>query len=695
MRRQFGPTSRTIFKICLTALFLSTLFTAKAEMKGMDFDQLAAVRRVTEARISSDGSLAAYVLSVPRSEDHDDGPEWSELHVIPTAGGESRPYVHGEVNVSNIRFMPGGAMITYIAKRGKDEQSSLWTIPIAGGESRKLIGFETDITDYALSPDGERLAFLANEPVGEKRKNAIEKGYTQEVFEEDWSPRKLWIATLEHECSVASEPEAMDIDGSVLDLEWAPDGKRIALAVAPRPLVDDSYMLRRIKVYDVESGELLAALNNPGKLGHFAFSPDGRNIAMISAADPSDPAEGRLLAAPAAGGELRDLLPALGGHVNSFAWKDDDTLMAVAEIGVETEYVAARLLPGKGDVNLRSGDGIPVFGDLRLSRGGKLALFIADSPLHPGELFVFDRESGIRRLTHSNSWLSDTALAKQEVIEWKARDGMELQGMLIRPLHDDGLGAPPPLIVVVHGGPESHYRNGWLTYYSRPGQLAAGRGYAVFYPNYRGGTGRGVAHSKLGQSDAAGKEFDDILDAIDHLVATGIADGERVGVIGGSYGGYATAWFATRHTDRFRAAVMFVGISNKLTKGFTTDIPIEDVMVHTRFQPWEKWSFSLERSPLYHIEQARTPILIAGGTSDTRVHPSQSLQLYRGLKLLGKVPVRYVRYPGEGHGNRRRAARDDYSRRLMRWFDHFLVDGAKDLPPWALGTAENEEAGDS
>jgi len=221
--------------------------------------------------------------------------------------------------------------------------------------------------------------------------------------------------------------------------------------------------------------------------------------------------------------------------------------------------------------------------------------------------------------------------------------------------------------------------------------MAAARGYAVFYPNYRGSTGRGVAFSKLGQGDAAGAEFDDLVNAVDALAAAGIVDPDRVGVTGGSYGGYATAWLATRYSERFRAGVMFVGISNKVSKGMTTEIPVEDIMVHTLFQPYTRWQYSLERSPIYHAEKCRTPLLIAGGTDDSRVHPSQSLQLYRALKLIGKVPVRYVRYPGEEHGNVRAAARDDYARRLMRWMDHFVMEGNTDLPPWQLECQLAEE----
>jgi dipeptidyl aminopeptidase/acylaminoacyl peptidase len=688
MRFRFPLASRARLGICL----LASLAAPAAFGDGLDFDQLASLRRVTDVRISPDGKLAAYTLEVPRSPDQEDGRAWSELHLVPTTEGAGRPYVHGEVNVSRIDFTPDGHSITYLAKRGKDEHKSLWAIAVEGGESRRLLSFKSDIEDYAISPDGKTIAFLAKEPMSKKRKKAKEKGYTQKIFEEDWLQRKLWITAMHEDDRGEGEPKALEVEGSVFNLEWAPDGKRLAVAVAPRPLVDDKYMFRRVRIHDAGSGERLAAIDNPGKLGHFAFSPDGGTLAMISGADPNDPAEGRLVVAPATGGELRDLLPDLNGHVTAFAWKGSGTILFIADVGVEAKYGEVNVADGRKKIHMVSGgpQGNPVLVDLNLSPGGESIVFAADSPKHWTEVFAYSQAEGkLRRLTDSNPWLADVDLARQEVVGWKAKDGMDLEGILIRPL-DDRLGDPPPLILIAHGGPEAHYRNGWLTSYSRPGQLAAGRGYAVFYANYRGGTGRGVAHSKLGQSDAAGKEFDDLLDAVDHLVAEGLADGERLGVTGGSYGGYATAWFATRHTGRFKAGVMFVGISNKLTKGFTTDVPHEDVMVHTRFDPWKNWQFSLERSPLYYVEQARTPLLIAGGTDDNRVHPSQSLQLYRGLKLVGKAPVRYVRYPGERHGNRRAAARNDYTRRLIRWMDHFVVDGATELPEWDLGLGEQE-----
>jgi dipeptidyl aminopeptidase/acylaminoacyl peptidase len=675
---------------------------SSGEAAGLTFEQLAAVRSVREVQISPDGRTIAYTLRVPRRPGVDeDGSAWLHLHVIGVADGVDRTFIGGENKVSRIRFTPDGALITYLAEREGDDHDALWAIPVAGGESRRLVSFETAIKDYRVSPDGSTVAFVAKEPKTEAREKAYDRGYSQEVFEEDWQPRRVWLTAMppvdppvvdpsakEEQEGEDDGPRALPLEGSVFNVRWSPDGVHLAVDLAPTPLIDDRYMHRRVHVVDASTGEVRARFDNPGKLGDFGFSPDGTRVAMISAADPNDPAAGRLMVAPAGGGDPVDLLPGLEGHIKTFAWRGPETLVFLSDEGEETRLATVAVNGGAETSHLVSGEEkggtrVPVMTGLSVSKDGDLLALVGESPAHPSEVYIEALGEGVpSRITESNPWLGDVELAPQEVFRHQARDGLDLSGVLIRPL--GAADAPAPLILSVHGGPEGHRRNGWLTVYSAPGQLAAARGYAVFYPNYRGSTGRGVEFSKLGQGDAAGGEFDDLVDAVDALAAAGIVDPDRVGVTGGSYGGYATGWLATRYSERFRAGVMFVGISNKVSKGMTTEIPVEDIMVHTRFAPYTRWQFSLERSPIYHVEKCRTPLLIAGGTDDTRVHPSQSLQLYRALKLIGETPVRYVRYPGEEHGNRRAAARDDYARRLMRWMDHFVVRGNADLPPWEL-----------
>ncbi len=698
-KRGLGRARKWAVSIVGLALSFAPCLGLQAE--GLTVDQLLQMRDVQSVTISQDGHQVAYVLNVPRRAGvDDDGPAWRELHLVSTDGnGRSRGYVTGEVRVSSPELTPDGKWILYQAKRFDDEESAIWGIPVDGGESRKL--FELDgLSSFRISPDGASLALLVTPGEDEKRKEALEKGFDREVFEEEWRAQELWIADFPElepapvDPATVSDDSAdsadsgdsevgetqpglrqIEVEGSVGHVEWSPDSSRLVVGVQPRNLVDDEYMQRRVRVLDAATGEEVVRFANPGKLGAFAAAPGGQYVAMVSAQDHSDPSPGRLMLGSVADGSLRDLMPALEVHIRSFVWQDDQTLVWVANEGSETT-LGTVTLDGTMERVLRSKAslGVPIIHSLHMASDGRLA-FVGDGPGHPSEAFSLKLGDRPKRLTESNPWLSKVSLAKQEVVTWTASDGLELEGILIHPL--DGR-KKAPLLLMVHGGPESNDRNGWVSGYSRPGQVAAARGYAVLYPNYRGSTGRGVEFSKLGHADAAGKEFQDLVEAVDHLIQEGIAS-DRVGITGGSYGGYATAWCSTYYTDRFKAGAMFVGISNKLSKGFTTDIPNEDIAVHTTFNPWTKWKFSLERSPIYHASKSKTPLLIAGGTGDTRVHPSQSLQLYRAMKLQDKV-VRYVRYPGEPHGNQRAASRHDYLRRVLRWMDHFVKEGKTELP---------------
>jgi dipeptidyl aminopeptidase/acylaminoacyl peptidase len=642
-------------------------------------EHVARTRSVTSAAMSPDGRYVAYTLSAPRKPFIDeDGPNWEELHLV--AGDEaSRPFVTGEVNVSSVKWKPDGKALSFLAKRGKDKTRSLYVIAVDGGEAGNVLSLDTDISEYTWSPDGMRVAVVAAEKEPKEVKDRKDKGFKQEIYEEDFDPVKVWIAT---PGDGESKPRALDLPGFPSDIQWSPQGVKLAVAIAPTPLVDDSYMRRKLMVFNAESGAIVSSFQNPGKLGDLAWSPDGSVLAVISAEDINDPAEGRLLIADPVNGTLKDILPQYEGHVTRVAWQDKDTVMFLGAEGAWTTFNEIGRDGSGRKAILPSGQ--VTASRFSLSADGQSAAFVMDSPQHPAELYLMRHgDPQARRVTHSNPWLSKLALAPQAVVPYKARDGLALEGILIRPLNEDK-GTRYPLIVRVHGGPEAHDHNGWLTGYGNPGQVAAAKGFAVFYPNYRGSTGRGVAFSKMGQADPAGKEFDDLVDAVDHLIGMGLVDKDKVGITGGSYGGYATAWCSTYYSERFAAGVMFVGISNKLSKSGTTDIPDEEMLVHALKRPWDDWDHFLERSPIFHVQKARTPLLIMHGKDDPRVPASQASEMHRHLKTLGQAPVRLVWYPGEGHGNRKAAAKYDYNLRMMQWFEHYLQGPGGPPPPFEI-----------
>ncbi len=635
---------------------------------------VARLQAVVEAAIAPDGGRVAYVRSSPRDlASEADGPAWRQL-LVADKDGVSRAYTPRESSVRRIKWTPDGREICFLSQRDGDNAVSLYSIPVDGGAARKILSRPSDIDAYEWSPDGNNVAFLEEQALSTPVREARAKGFRQTVYEESDLPVQLWIGARAEDGSIGGA-RRVQANGSVSEVRWSPDGDRLAIAVSPSRRSDDLY-LRRGVVFVTPAGERRGDWRPPGKLGDFRWSPDGAHLFAIAAQDRNDPAPGRLLRIARDTSAAEDLLPGYEGHVRAARWLAADRIGYLADRGVESVM---------GEVGLKGNGGIEgrllVIGlSFSVANNGEIAL-IAHAPQHSAEVF---RAGGVRelprRVTDSNPWIARKAFARQERISYKASDGLALEGILIHPL-TEVRGEPAPLIVSAHGGPEAHEPNGWLTSVTRPGQVAAARGFAVVYPNYRGSTGRGVEFSKLDHGDPAGKEFDDLVDAVDHLIERGVAHPDRVGITGASYGGYAAAWAATKMSGRFAAAVVFAGISDAVSKALTTDIPEELFETHQRLRVWDDWGFFRERSPIAHARGARTPLLILHGEQDRRVPVSQAQELYRTLKSTGRAPVRLVSYPGEGHGLRRAAARYDYHLRMMEWMEHYLKGRGGDPPP--------------
>lgn len=657
--------------------FLAVLFHLPAVMAdGMTLEDIARLQQVGQIVVSPDGERIAYSRVVQRDLRKDeDGAAWNELHVIDPEGN-SRPFIRGPVNVRSIGWLPDSSAITFIDQRSGDDQATLYMIPHAGGEARRVATVGTGVFGYSFSPDGSQVALISEQPDSEELKAQKDKGFTQIIYEEDWKPRQLWVIDID---DADADVEPLDIEGSVQRVQWSPAGDRLALSVTPRQLVDDTLMFQRLRIVDLQ-GEEVGRIDVPGKLGDWAWSPDGEHIALIGTESIHDTREGRLMVASGDGGDWTNLLPDLAGHVWHVDWTEAGTIAFISYEGVETR-VGTIGADGSDERTLKQRDGL-IFDALSVADNGRIVLG-ASTVEHPREVYALEGGTA-GRLTVTNDWLDDVELARQEVVTYSARDGLEIEGLLIWPL-DYREGERYPLILAVHGGPEAHYSNGWLTSYNLPAHHAAAEGYFMFYPNYRGSTGRGVDFALTSQGRPAAEEFDDLVDGVDALIERGLVDGDRVGITGGSYGGYASAWGATYYSERFAAAVMNVGLSDKIAMLGTSDIPQELYLVHYLTWPWEDWDMYRKASPIYYASQAQTPILILHGDADPRVDPTQSRILYRYLTLQDNPPpLRLVLYRGEGHGNQRAASRWDYSLRLMRWMDHYLKGEGGDPPEYQL-----------
>ena len=662
-----------------TALLAATLLAPAAALaRPMTAEDVAKLESVGAVAVSPDGSRVAYTTaSLPDvTAGEDDGATTQQL-MLTTGPDAGRAFLPDDVSPSDVSFSPDGRMITY-AWADEDEDRAVWGIPVDGGSARKLAMVEgADVSSHAWSPDGTQLYLLVGAAEDEQREEEADAGFVAKVYEEEPQLNRLFRANVASVLAGGepdAEPTAIAVPGYVSAFRVAPDGQSAVIDSAPTPLVDDSYTKKRAHVLDLRTGRIVRTVETPGKLGDVEVSPDGRQLSMIAGVDINDPADTTLHLVDVASGQYRALNAGAAEAAVDAEWLADGRLASVIHVGAQSRL---RIYNADGGVAEEVDPGALIL--TGVETGGNRVMVWANSPQHPTELYEY-ANGAFTRWTRHNPWLSEIDMGTQRTLTYTATDGQQVEGILIEPVGRTPRGGAPT-IMMVHGGPEAHYSNGWLTAYSMPGQVGAGAGYATFHPNYRGSTAYGTAFSKAHQGNYTDPEFRDIVDAKKHLVAEGITDPDRTGITGGSYGGYASAWGATHYSDEYAASVMFVGISDQTSKFGTGDIPYEMYNVHSRKWPWDDWQAMLEVSPIYYTDRAKTPILIMHGEEDTRVDPGQSYELYRFIKIRQpETPVRLVLYPGEGHGNRKASSRYDYNKRMLRWFDTYLKTGDRDAP---------------
>ena len=645
---------------------------------------IADITHLRDVAMSPDGRRVLYAASRARQAGAAPGPAYSNLWSVETAGGVPRRLTSADAEDKSPAWSPDGSAFAFLSARGaaataEKPKTRLFVMPAAGGEPWPLTRDDADVEAFAWSRDGRRLAWIASEPKSEEKKKAEKAGRDWVVAGEDQRPRRLYVAEVPHAgASPATPPEPVRVaamgDRSIWQLAWAPDGRAIAGTVTDTPKTDDSYMKKRLVVLPLgEGGALRELVGIVGKIDQVMWSDDGKTIVWRGGVDGSDPAPGSVFAIPAGGGKPLNLTAEREETARDLLRADASRVLFVAAMGTRTALVS-QSLADPADRAFVLEPGRLEFDHGAASVDGGVVALEATTSAQPAEVYVVaagGRGPGTpRRLTDLNPQLAGLPRGRQETVTWRASDGWEIEGVLLHP-SGDAKRETYPVVVIVHGGPEYEFHDGWVTRSSEPGEALSERGYYVLFPNYRGSAGRGVRFAKGDHRDLGGREFQDILDGLDWLRGRERIDPQRAGMTGGSYGGYFSALAATRYSDRFAAAVALYGISDWLSFLGQSDIPAENSAVH-----WDLWCYDhLEAcraaSPVEHLSKAHTPTLIFQGDADPRVPKPQGDELYAALKWKG-VPVEYVVYPREKHGFLEREHQVETTRRLLAWFDAHL-----------------------
>lgn len=663
-------------------LVLSQAVFAQQTKRAMTFEDVMSLRVVSDPRISPDGKHVAFVVT---QADMKTNFRNSDVWLVRADGGEPQQLTRSPKRDDQPRWSADSRRLAFISDR--DGKAQVYVLSIDGGEARKVTDVQTAVQSFEWSPDGKRIAYIAADPASEAREKEKKEGFDQVIADADYPYARINLISVAEGDGLLPKPIKLT-DGAlhVVDIAWNPAGDAIAFTARATPKLADTGTTE-IYVIDADGKRTQPSrlTTNDRPETNIEWSPDGRAVSYLSTADKHQtigPQRVHILkivkgqsggrAQGSSGfqpeGEPKVLRPEFNGYITRHEWSHDGrSVFCSADLGVRRN-IWAIASDGSRIAMLLLFD---VTGSFSQSNAGRMA-FLTETEYRPAEVSVSvtgDPHISSKGLTNLNRQVGQFALGKVETIKWKSsKDGREIEGILVYPI-DYEPGKRYPLITSIHGGPEGAYQLSFMASYGEFPHVYAARGYASFFPNFRGSSNYGYEFASANVGDLGGGDYADIMSGVDYLIQRGIADPARLAIKGYSYGGYMSGWIIG-HTDRFKAAVFGAGLSNAISYYSQADIQFSRETLH-QGTPWKNNQNMIERSPVFYLQNAKTPSLIYHGEKDERVPLPQSLETYMGLKKAG-VPAQLIIYPREGHGLREPAHQLDKMRRELEWMEKYV-----------------------
>jgi len=635
-------TIKRVLSISILCLLLCVaVWPQQAQQRAMTVDDTLNMIGVSNAEISPDGRWIIF----SRSElNWKENKRPSYLWIVSTEGGQPFQFTSNDTD-SSPQWSPDSKTVAFL--RGREPQErQVWTIRVSGGEATKLTDHKDGISSFRWCEDGKQLFFLAPDQKSEAEKKKekdgddaifVDEGPNGQTSRGQWS--NLWVFNLEDKKERQITKEKMIIS----NYDPSPDGKWIAFHARRENTRNGGY-LSEIYLAETATGQVAQLTSNEAPESAVQWAPDGKRISYLARDDKKwELAQDKLWIMNVETKSYRKASAKFEGAIGEYAWTKDGKRILFSGQQRTTRNLYDLNVDSGSVEQLTNHAGIFAAGSFSADRSK--AAVIYSTPQQPADIWVTDVPgNNARQLTDFNPWIKDIALAKSEVIKWKSKDGLEIEGILYLPA-DYKQGTRIPLILHIHGGPAGSFTYNFNGIY----HVYAGLGYGTLAPNVRGSTGYTDALMRGNMRDLGGGDYWDLMTGVDAVIERGIADPNKLGVKGWSYGGVLGGWTITQ-TNRFKAAslgAMVADWASEYAMGFNHDVKLW----YIGGTPWENPEGYRKMSSYTYIKNATTPTILFHGERDTTCTIGQSMMFYQGLKDRG-VPTRFIRFPREPHGLR-------------------------------------------
>ncbi|MEO3406576.1 S9 family peptidase [Mucilaginibacter sp. CAU 1740] len=653
-------------RVLLSAFTLSVALNLSAqEKKPLKPADVYRIPTVSDAQLSPDGKWVAYSVSeVDTAKDKRVSHIWMQSF----DGKESLELTHGDEAASSPRWSPDGKYLSFLSSRDSKTGAQIWLIDRRGGEGAKLTNIKGDLSEYAWSPDGKRIVMVIGDP---ENKGKEEPKTPKPIVIDRYHFKQDIEGYLQH---LHDHLYLLDVATKKLDTltrgdkdertpVWSPDSKTIAF-VSNRSIEPDKNQNTDIFTIDARAGASMLQLTTwKGRDGSPQWSPDGRYISYLRSTSDADYMmydQNILCVMDAVGENNKQLTTSLDRPVGSATWAKDSRNMLFIVTDDRTRYLANINVANGKITTINKGD--YVFNDINTNSSGNWVVQKTD-PYTPAELYALE-DKKVRRLTfHHQNWLNTVQLAYAKGFESTSSDGTKVSGIVYTP--DSVQNKKYPLILFIHGGPVGQDEFG----FDATRQTLAAAGYAVAAVNYRGSNGRGLDYCKAIYADWGNKEVKDLLGAVDQLEKLGIADPNKLGIGGWSYGGILTDYTIASDT-RFKAAASGAGSALQLSVYGSDQYVLQ--YENELGAPWKTADKWIQLSyPFFHADKIKTPVLFMSGLKDFNVPTIGSEQMYEALRSQN-IPTELILYPNQFHGLTKPSYQVDRLQRYVEWYDKYL-----------------------